>query len=360
MHELNGEISRPIKIDGLTLAVTASAGIAMAPEHGDDVALLLQRADIAMYLAKERRTTAEVYSVEQDRSMQRWLMLGGLLTHALEDKSELSVMYQPIANVETGHIEQVEALTRWRHPVQGVIPPDEFIGIAEQLGLIGQITDFVLAEGCARLASWRRAGLQIGLAINVSGREFSDASLVDRVARHLRVHEIPPDALTLEVTETEVMADLGQASKVLNELAALGIRIAIDDYGTGYSSLAYLHRLPGAGIEDRPLVRDQSADRPQQRDHRPVFHRDGPLAGADCRRGGGGGRSHLRHVGRRRLRLDSGLLPVKTHGAVSSSGLASSRRMPRIRTVRGQDRPLGRARIPRTSCQQVLREVARH
>ena len=164
VHELHGEISRPIKIDGLTLAVTASAGIALAPEHGDDVALLLQRADIAMYLAKERRSTVELYSVEQDKSMQRWLMLGGLLTHALEDKTSSSVMYQPIANVESGQIEQVEALARWQHPVQGAIPPDEFIGIAEQLGLISQITDFVLAEGCASLASWRRVGLQIGLA----------------------------------------------------------------------------------------------------------------------------------------------------------------------------------------------------
>ncbi len=255
VHELHGEISRPIKIDGLTLAVTASAGVALAPEHGDDVALLLQRADIAMYLAKERRSTVELYSVEQDQSMQRWLLLSGLLTHALEDKSELRVMYQPIANVQSGQIEQVEALARWQHPIQGAIPPDEFIGIAEQLGLISQITDFVLAEGCSRLASWRRAGLQIGLAINVSGREFADTSLVNRVAKHLQANDIPPDALTLEVTETEVMADLGKASNVLDQLAALGVRIAIDDYGTGYSSLAYLHRLPVQELKiDRSFV----------------------------------------------------------------------------------------------------------
>ncbi len=255
VHEVKGEISRPIKIDGLTLPVGASAGIALAPEHGDDVALLLQRAEIAMYLAKERRSAVEVYSVEQDQSMQRWLMLSGLLTHALEDKRELSVMYQPIANVKTGQIEQVEALARWNHPEQGAIPPDEFIGIAEQLGLIGQITDFVLAEGCARLAEWRRAGIQIGLAINCSGREFADASLVDRVAAQLQANNIPPDALTLEVTETEVVADLGQASRVLDELAGLGIRIAIDDYGTGYSSLAYIHRLPVQELKiDRSFV----------------------------------------------------------------------------------------------------------
>ncbi len=255
VRELDVELSRPVKIDGLTLAVTASAGIALAPEHGQDEDILLQRADIAMYLAKERRSTVELYSVEQDRSMQRWLMLGGLLTHALEDCSELSVMYQPVAGVESRQIVQVEALARWQHPVHGAIPPDEFISIAEQLGLISQIGDFVLGTACTDLASWRRAGIEVGLAVNVSGRELADGSLVDRVARHLKAHDIPPGDLTIEVTETEVMDDLAQASKILDELAALGIHIAIDDYGTGYSSLAYLHRLPVQELKiDRSFV----------------------------------------------------------------------------------------------------------
>ena len=255
VNDLNNEMSRPIKMDGLTLAVTASAGIAMAPEHGDDVALLLQRADIAMYLAKERRSTVELYSVEQDQSMRRWLMLGGLLTHAVEEESELSLMYQPIADVQTREIVQVEALCRWNHPVHGAIPPEEFIGIAEQMGLTPQITDFVLSEGCRQLAVWRDVGIKVGLAINVSGREFADITLVERVARQLREHDLPPDILTLEVTETEIMADLAQASKVLDKLSALGIKIGIDDYGTGYSSLAYLHRLPVQELKiDRSFV----------------------------------------------------------------------------------------------------------
>jgi diguanylate cyclase (GGDEF)-like protein len=255
MNDLNSEISRPVKMDGLTLAVTASAGIAMAPEHGDDVALLLQRADIAMYIAKEHRSTVQLYSVEQDQSMRRWLMLGGLLTHALEEGTELSLMYQPIADVASRQIMQVEALCRWNHPVQGAIPPEEFIGIAEQMGLVPQITDFVLAEGCRQLAEWREAGITIGLAVNVSGREFADATLVDRVASQLRAHNIAPEMLTLEVTETEVMADLAQASKVLDQLSALGVLIGIDDYGTGYSSLAYLHRLPVQELKiDRSFV----------------------------------------------------------------------------------------------------------
>jgi diguanylate cyclase (GGDEF)-like protein len=255
VNELNAELSRPIDMDGLTLAVTASAGLALAPEHGDDVALLLQRADIAMYLAKERRSTVEVYSVEHDRSMRRWLMLVGLLTHALQTKTQLSVMYQPIADVRSRNIVQVEALARWNHPVHGAIPPDEFIGIAEQMGMISQISDFVVSEACAQLARWREAGIDIGLAINVSGRELSDGSIVDRISGHLRAHDLSPDVLTLEVTETEVMSDLAQATLVLDELADLGIRIGIDDYGTGYSSLAYLHRLPVQELKiDRSFV----------------------------------------------------------------------------------------------------------
>ena len=255
VEELNVEMQRPIKMDGLTLAVTASAGIAMAPEHGDDVSLLLQRADIAMYLAKERRSTVEVYSVEHDQSMQRWLMLGGLLTHALETGTELSLMYQPIGDVQSKEIAYVEALCRWNHPVQGFIPPEEFIGIAEQMGLIPQITDFVLNEGCAQLARWRDAGITIGLAVNVSGREFADINLVDRVEKCLRQYDIPAKLLTLEVTETEIMADLGAATKVLDELSARGIKLGIDDYGTGYSSLQYLHQLPVNELKiDRSFV----------------------------------------------------------------------------------------------------------
>ena len=126
VDELHSVLSRPIEMEGLTLAVTASAGIALAPEHGDDVDLLLQRADIAMYLAKERRSTVEIYSVEHDQSMRRWLMLGGLLTHTLESRTELSVVYHAIGDVRSHKIVQVEALTRWNHSEQGAIPPDEF------------------------------------------------------------------------------------------------------------------------------------------------------------------------------------------------------------------------------------------
>jgi diguanylate cyclase (GGDEF)-like protein len=255
VNDLHREMSRPIRIDGLALAVTASAGIALSPQHGDDVALLLQRADIAMYHAKEHRSKVELYSVEQDQSMRRWLMIGGLLTHALETRSELSVAYQPIADVRSGSFVRVEALARWNHPVHGFIPPDEFIGMAEQMGVISQISDFVLSQACAQASEWRRNGLNLDLAVNLSGREFADPGLVERIAGHLKDNNLPASALTLEVTETEVMADLTQVSVVLDQLAAQGISLAIDDYGTGYSSLAYIHRLPVQELKiDRSFV----------------------------------------------------------------------------------------------------------
>jgi diguanylate cyclase (GGDEF)-like protein len=261
VNDLYTEMSRPIRMEGLQLAVTASAGIALAPEHGDDEATLLQRADIAMYLAKVRRSKVELYSGEHDRAMARRVEIGRQLEHALESRREFSVVYQPIADVRSGEIARVEALVRWNNPVHGAIPPEEFIGIAEQTGLINQISDFVLAEACAQLAGWRRAGLRIGLAINLSGHEISDAGLVDRVANALRANGLPPDALTLEVTETAVMGDLAQVSVVLDELAALGIGIAIDDYGTGYSSLAYIQRLPVRELKiDRSFVTNMAIE----------------------------------------------------------------------------------------------------
>ena len=261
VQHLHSEMSRPFKMEGLALAVTASAGIALGPAHGDDPALLLQRADIAMYVAKGRHSSTEVYSVELDQSMHRRLMLGGLLTQALEQGDQLHLVYQPIADVVTREIVQVEALARWSHPEHGAIPPDEFIGIAEQMGLVSQITDFVLAEGCAQLARWRRDGVSIGLGVNVTNRDLVDAGLADRVARHLKAHDLSADLLTVEVTETDIMSDFTQAIKVLDALAAMGVHIAIDDYGTGYSSLERLHRLPVQKLKiDRSFVTNLPTD----------------------------------------------------------------------------------------------------
>lgn len=261
VRDLDMALSKPVNIDGLTLAVTASAGVALAPEHGDSVATLLQRADIAMYLAKERRTSIQVYSPSTDQSVQRRLMLGGQLLHALEDRNQLSVMYQPIAELDSGEVIRVEALARWEHPEHGWVPATEFIAIAEQMGLVHQVTEFVLSEALSRAAEWHRQGLNVGLAVNLSGRELSNESLVDFVAAQLSEHDFPAPSLTLELTETEVMTDLGEASAVLTRLSRLGVRIAVDDYGTGYSSLAYLHRLPVQELKiDRSFVTNLEDD----------------------------------------------------------------------------------------------------
>jgi diguanylate cyclase (GGDEF)-like protein len=261
VRDLLAAISKPMNIDGITLAVTATAGISLAPEHGDNVATLLQRADIAMYHGKAKRSGIELYSPAHDQSMQRKLLLGGHLAEALASGQQLSVMYQPIAGLVSGEVVRCEALARWFHPVHGQVPADEFIQIAEQMGLIGQITDFVLNEACGQAAQWRRDGLEIGLAINLSGRDLSNRSLVRNITAHLGANGLPASALSLEITETEVMADIAEASDVLGQLADLGVRIAVDDYGTGYSSLAYLHRLPVNELKlDRSFVANVAAD----------------------------------------------------------------------------------------------------
>ncbi|MHB1885276.1 MAG: putative bifunctional diguanylate cyclase/phosphodiesterase [Acidimicrobiales bacterium] len=261
VRDLEAALMRPMSVDGITLAVRASAGVALSPEHGDNVATLLQRADIAMYLAKSKRTGIELYSPSQDQNMQRKLVLGGQLAQALGQRRGLHVAYQPIARRSTGEILRVEALARWDHPDLGQVPADEFIGVAAQMGLIGEITDFVLSEACAQAARWRDSGMPIGVSVNLSGRDLTEDSIVAKVAARLAENRLEPGSLTLEVTETEVMADLGEASTVLSKLAQLGSRVAVDDYGTGYSSLAYLHRLPLTELKiDRSFITNMATD----------------------------------------------------------------------------------------------------
>lgn len=261
VRDLLAAISKPIDVDGITLAITATAGLTLAPEHGENGATLLQRADIAMYHAKHKHSDIELYLPEHDQSMQRKLLLGGHLAEALASGQQLSVVYQPISSLITGEVTCVEALVRWFHPVHGQVPADEFVTIAEQMGLVGQITDLVLAEACAQAALWRRDGFDVALAINISGRDLSNPSLVQDVARHLETSGLPASALTLEITETEVMADIDEACEVLGQLSRLGLRIAVDDYGTGYSSLAYLHRLPANELKlDRSFVSTIATD----------------------------------------------------------------------------------------------------
>jgi diguanylate cyclase (GGDEF)-like protein len=260
VRDLEAALATPLEVEGITLAVTASAGISISPEHGDDVATLLQHADIAMYSAKARHTGVELFSAAEDRIKYR-LLLGGQLAASLTAGDHLSVMYQPKASFETGEVTGVEALARWHHPEYGPARADEFISLAEQMGLVCQIRDCVLDMACHHIAQLRREGMLIKLAVNLSGRDLSDPSLISNVEQRLAESGLPPQALTLEITETELMSDINEARDVLAQLVQLGVHIAVDDYGTGYSSLAYLHRLPLDELKlDRSYVSNVAHD----------------------------------------------------------------------------------------------------
>jgi diguanylate cyclase (GGDEF)-like protein len=261
-------LEQPILLDGLEIEVGGSLGIALAPEHASDAAALLKRADIAMYDAKTSSRRLRVFEPELDTDNPRRLTLVSELRSALL-QGELVVHVQPQARLGSGEVAGVEALARWRHPTLGDVPPDEFIPIAERSGLIGPLTTRVLDASLAGWAQWRAAGHDLGIAVNLSARSLHDPDLVEEVGRLLRRHGVPASRLTLEVTESAVMADPARAVALLHRLRDLGVRLSVDDFGTGYSSLSYLKRLPvhevkidrsfvtslGDDGEDLPIVR---------------------------------------------------------------------------------------------------------
>jgi EAL domain-containing protein (putative c-di-GMP-specific phosphodiesterase class I) len=253
-------IGDPFALHEMTLDVDAAIGIAVYPDHGDDPATLLQRADVAMYAAKAGHAGYEVYAAENDRYSPRRLALVGELRSAASH-GELHVNYQPKLDLGSGRITGVEALLRWEHPRYGAVPPDEFIPVAEQTGSIQPLTSFVLEEALEQCGAWRRTGLDLGMAVNLSARSLLDTDLPDELAALLRSTRVPADRLTLEVTESSVMADPVRTASVLDRLHALGIHLSIDDFGTGYSSLSYLQRLPVDEIKiDRSFVQRMAAD----------------------------------------------------------------------------------------------------
>jgi EAL domain-containing protein (putative c-di-GMP-specific phosphodiesterase class I) len=247
-------------VGDLNLEVGASIGVALAPVHGNDAATLLQRADVAMYSAKEARSGFEVYDPDRDEYSPRRLMLAAELRHAIE-RGQLSIHYQPKADLRTNGITGVEALLRWHHPDYGFVPPDEFIPLAEHTGLIRPLTRWVLAASIAQCGTWQRRGLHLNVAVNLSVRALLDVGLPEEVEGLLREAAVPPTALTLEITESSIMADPARSIGVLNRLADLGIMLSIDDFGTGYSSLSYLKKLPVGEVKvDRSFVMNMSAD----------------------------------------------------------------------------------------------------
>jgi len=263
-RQLQRAMRRPFVVDGHRLEVGASIGIAIYPDHGRDTETLLRRADVAMYAAKRERTGCNQYTPAQDHYSPERLELVSELRQAIDDRT-LVLHYQPKVFPDSGRLHSVEALVRWPHARHGLILPDEFIPIAEQTGLIKSLTRFVLESALRDCQSWRMAGHEIPIAVNVSTHDLRDNALPERVSELLAVWDVPARLLRLEITEGAIMADPGGALEVLDRLRALGVGVSIDDYGTGYASLAYLTRLPVDELKiDRSFVRHMVSEAKQR------------------------------------------------------------------------------------------------
>jgi predicted signal transduction protein with EAL and GGDEF domain len=253
-------LREPFVVDATTLQIGGAIGVAWCPEHGADVETLIQRADIAMYVAKATSGGYAVFEPSQDHHSPRRLQLAAALPGAIE-RGELRLAYQPKADLRTGRIVGVEALSRWEHPVLGVVEPAEFVPIAEQTGLIIALTTAVLEAALEQVATWRALGHELSIAVNLSARSFLDARLADEIPELLAAHDLAPDALELEITESMLMHDPRRARLTLERLAAVGVGLSVDDFGTGYSSLAHLKRLPVDTIKiDKSFVLEMADD----------------------------------------------------------------------------------------------------
>jgi diguanylate cyclase (GGDEF)-like protein len=252
----------PFTVDELSLEIGASIGIARYPVDGHDAHTLLRRADIAMYIAKEKATGFRIYTPDQDKHSVERLSVLGDFRRAIS-AGEIVLHFQPIVDLESMHVHGAEGLVRWQHPERGLIPPGAFIQSVEQTGLITPLTRFVLDRAAEECAMWRAAGEELCVSVNLSVRNLLDSHLPYEIERLLSRHSLPPEALKLEITESMIMSDPERALSTITYLSSLGVRFAVDDFGTGYSSLAYLSRLPINELKiDRsfvsPMLQDAS------------------------------------------------------------------------------------------------------
>lgn len=261
-QKILGALAHPVEVGLQVLSISTSLGIAVYPRDGDSVDALLQQADTAMYRAKDQGGNAlAFFSPEMMQAMMERLQIEAGLRIALE-RGELRLHYQPIIDAQSGRIVSAEALVRWQHPERGIVPPVQFIPIAEETGLIDLIGHWVLHEACRRARVWRDEGLgDIPVAVNLAPCQFGAPTLADSISKALEATRCPAELLQLEITESSVMSKVEQALETMHQLKALGIQLSIDDFGTGYSSLSQLKQLPVSTLKiDRSFVRDIQVD----------------------------------------------------------------------------------------------------
>jgi diguanylate cyclase (GGDEF)-like protein len=258
--KLLAALESPVSLNGQTVDVGASLGIATFPNHALDGLALMARADIAMYVAKQGRRGFACYSGEMEKSASNGLGMLSDLRRAVEE-GELALHYQPKIGIADRRCTSAEALVRWRHPQRGNISPRDFIPFAEHTGFIRFITAWALHTAIGQIAQWRRDGLIISLSINISARDLSQMDLTNLVAKELEITGVPAHCLCLEVTEGAIMEEPARALVALEGLHAMGVRLSLDDFGTGYSSLAYLKQLPMDELKiDRSFVQNMDRD----------------------------------------------------------------------------------------------------
>lgn len=264
IERLETLMRQPVTVDGTTLDVTASIGVAVFPQDGRDMETLLHRADLAMYQAKKAgRGRFSFFSSEMNRLAQERLMLEHALRLALqEDNGSLHLHYQPQIEINTGRLYGVEALARWCHPVLGNISPIRFILLAEECGLIGQLGQWALKEACRQLRTWRDNGLNVPtVSVNMSPSNFHNLDLPRKIRETLQRHELSASDLTLELTESILLDANPSTMQTIEAIHAQGVRLSMDDFGSGYSSLSSLRSLPFSELKlDRGFVADLETD----------------------------------------------------------------------------------------------------
>src|SRR5580693_3364254 len=245
---LRAAVAEPIRLEGMSFVIEVSIGIAMFPDDAPADEMLMQRADVAMYVAKQRRSGVERYEADLDRNSPARLALFGELRRGL-DRGELELHYQPKVYLADSRPAGVEALVRWQHPVRGMLTPGDFIPVVQQSYLMREVTAFVIETAVAQAALWRQGGLDLQVSLNVSGRDLLDTGLADVVEQCLNRHRVPPDALVLEIDERVLTSEPAHAVATAEALADIGVGLSLDDFGTGYSSLVRLKRLPFSEVK---------------------------------------------------------------------------------------------------------------